>query len=120
MHGGRRDNLGFYLLIAWVATMLTGGFVFATLREGEDFLIPALVIGGIVTAVLLRSSLGKALAERIRGDGVVVGGLSEADAAELDEMRARLLELEERVDFAERLLARQREPEQLGAGEAPA
>ena len=34
--------------------------------------------------------------------------------AELDNLKQRLGELEERVDFAERLLARQREPEQLG------
>ena len=33
--------------------------------------------------------------------------------AELDEVKQRLGELEERVDFAERLLARQREAERL-------
>jgi hypothetical protein len=40
----------------------------------------------------------------------------DAQAEELHEMRARVAELEERVDFAERLLARQREPEQLPRG----
>ena len=34
--------------------------------------------------------------------------------AELDEVKQRLGELEERVDFAERLLARQREAQRLG------
>jgi hypothetical protein len=34
--------------------------------------------------------------------------------AELDEVKQRLGELEERVDFAERLLARRREAERLG------
>lgn len=34
--------------------------------------------------------------------------------AELDDLKQRLGELEERVDFAERLLARQREAERLG------
>ncbi len=34
--------------------------------------------------------------------------------AELDEVKQRLGELEERVDFAERLLAKQREAERLG------
>jgi hypothetical protein len=39
---------------------------------------------------------------------------SHADvAAELDRVNARLAELEERVDFAERLLAQQRDPERL-------
>jgi predicted nuclease with TOPRIM domain len=34
--------------------------------------------------------------------------------AELDDVKQRLSELEERVDFAERLLTRQREAERLG------
>ena len=34
--------------------------------------------------------------------------------AELDEVKQRLGELEERVDFAERLLAKQRDAERLG------
>ncbi|HTY07509.1 MAG TPA: hypothetical protein VMC86_13435 [Gemmatimonadales bacterium] len=34
--------------------------------------------------------------------------------AELDDARTRLAALEERVDFAERMLAKQREPERLG------
>lgn len=34
--------------------------------------------------------------------------------AELDDVKQRLGELEERVDFAERVLARQRESERLG------
>ena len=34
--------------------------------------------------------------------------------AELDDVKQRLGELEERVDFAERLLAKQRETERLG------
>jgi Tfp pilus assembly protein PilO len=34
--------------------------------------------------------------------------------AELDDVKQRLVELEERVDFTERLLARQREADRLG------
>jgi polyhydroxyalkanoate synthesis regulator phasin len=37
----------------------------------------------------------------------------QARLAELDELKRRVGELEERVDFAERLLARQREQERL-------
>jgi hypothetical protein len=37
-----------------------------------------------------------------------------ARLAELEEMRRRVGELEERVDFAERVLAKQREPQRLG------
>ena len=35
----------------------------------------------------------------------------------LESAEARVLELEERLDFAERLLAQQRDPPRLGAGE---
>ena len=38
----------------------------------------------------------------------------ESRLAVLEANRVRLAELEERLDFTERLLARQREPEQLG------
>lgn len=37
--------------------------------------------------------------------------------AELEQGQARVLELEERLDFAERLLVRQREAERIGPGE---
>ncbi len=37
---------------------------------------------------------------------------------ELDQLRQRMSELEERVDFAERLLARQREDPRLGSPQA--
>jgi hypothetical protein len=39
-------------------------------------------------------------------------------AAELEDLRGRVAELEERADFAERLLARQRDPERLPGGPA--
>jgi len=37
---------------------------------------------------------------------------------ELESLRHHLSELEERVDFTERLLARQQEPDRLGKGES--
>ena len=40
----------------------------------------------------------------------------DAQAEELHELRGRLAELEERLDFTERMLAKSREPEQLGRG----
>jgi hypothetical protein len=56
------------------------------------------------------------------------GGMSEELESELADLRARLedsdqlrlrvAELEERLDFAERLLAQRREAERLGGGEA--
>lgn len=41
----------------------------------------------------------------------------EERVAELEQGQARVLELEERLDFAERMLVRQREAERLGPGE---
>ena len=85
----------------------------------------ALVIG---TTVVLRGPMGKALAEWIRGwsktdeqwlaikaakQGVAVGGDSERLLAEIEELRRRLTETEERLDFAERLLAKGRDADRL-------
>ncbi|HXE56723.1 MAG TPA: hypothetical protein VNK43_01870 [Gemmatimonadales bacterium] len=72
--------------------------------------------GGIGVAVV---SLSLAVAKRLQG-----GGRPDAEVltellrlrAELDELqglRGRVAELEERLDYAERMLARGREPERL-------
>ena len=49
-----------------------------------------------------KTDIGQALVERIRNDGR--GGNDPELLAELDEMRVRLAEMEERLDFAERQL----------------
>jgi len=83
---------------------------------------PAMV--GIVfflsIAAILRGPLGKALARRIEGTA------SQPDAAVLEETQHRMAELErqvdrlheleERLDFTERLLARQADPGRLPHG----
>ena len=58
--------------------------------------------------------IGAAFGARIRGrsDGAPDLRL----ASEVDELRARLAEVEERVDFAERLLARGGEADQISRG----
>lgn len=73
-----------------------------------------LTIGGVM---ILRGPLGRALADRIASRHRVAGGADTEEAqrldramAELDEMRHRVAELEERQDFAERLLAAHRQP----------
>lgn len=68
--------------------------------------------------------LMRAIGRRIEGKA---HGADPALAAEVEQMRSRLqevealqhrvMELEERVDFAERLLAQRREPERLQRGE---
>ena len=73
---------------------------------------PCIVIFGGGTLFLLSlSPVGKAFAERLRRHGT-----PEPDPeilAELDSLRQEVGELQERMDFTERLLARQREPERL-------
>jgi hypothetical protein len=86
-----------------------------------------LVIGA---TLVLSGPVGKALAQWIRGwsktdeqwiafkaakQGVSVGGTAESErlAVEVDELRHRLAEVEERLDFAERLLAKERQPDRL-------
>jgi hypothetical protein len=72
------------------------------------------IFGG---ALLLHSPVGKALARNISGELPASTGpveLPEELYAELDELRTRVAELEERQDFSERLLARREEPPASG------
>jgi hypothetical protein len=63
---------------------------------------------------ILRGPIGEALARRIGGDRV--SGL--AQDGEVSELRTRLAELEERVDFTERVLLRERQAGELRQGGA--
>jgi hypothetical protein len=66
----------------------------------------AFVVAGIVMVRWLTSKIPQP-ASRVRDEGV---------QAQLDQLNQRIAELEERVDFAERLLAKQREAARLGQG----
>jgi hypothetical protein len=62
--------------------------------------------------------LGRALAERVRARPAAPGtdelsATSQELVREIERLRADVTDLSERVDFAERLLARQREAERL-------
>lgn len=104
----------FYVFIAWIAALMTAAFVVGALREGEDFLIPAIIAMAVIAVVGLKSPIGDALAERLRGDATP-HRLDDAVLAELDDVRARMAELEERLDFSERLMAQNGEPARLAA-----
>jgi len=65
---------------------------------------------------LITRPLVGALARRIGRDPAapaVTDGAVDDLRAELDDARRRIAALEERVDFAERMLAKQRDPERL-------
>lgn len=114
----RESNVPLYTAITIVSVVLLGAFIALSVVIGEDFAIPAMLTGGVVGAIVLRGPLGKALAERIHTGTVGAGEVPPELLDEMDEMRTRMVELEERVDFTERLLARQRadEPAQLPPG----
>ena len=86
----------------------------------SPFIVPVVLFISIATIVVLRGPLGRAMADRIAGRVPERPGLpDEHVTAELEDVRRRMAELEERLDFAERLLARNREQGHLGAGGGP-
>lgn len=111
----KESNVGLYTVIGLVSLALLGAFVALSVVIGEDFAIPALITGGIVGSIVLRGPLGKALAQRITNAAMQPAEVPIEMLEEMDDMRHRMVELEERVDFTERLLAQARadEPAQL-------
>ena len=83
------------------------GFVVLSAKLGIEFAIPVGIIGTIAAGVSLAGPLGKALVRRLEGDASHSDETTGQLLAEMDELRGRVQELEERVDFSERLLAQQ-------------
>jgi hypothetical protein len=110
MSQGRIDNR--YLLVATVLGLAAiGAFVTMAMEMGSEFAVPGLIALGVVGAVIFKGPVGKALARRIES-----GPSAEPPSEilnELDDVRGRLLELEERLDFTERMLSKAREPEKI-------
>jgi hypothetical protein len=80
----------------------------------EDLVYGVLFFGGATAVLLAFSPIGRALADRIRPRG----GQPEPDPAvqeELARLRADMAELQERMDFTERVLAQRKEPARLPA-----
>ena len=73
----------------------------------------AIVAISIGVAKIFSGPLGAAIAHRIRGGPAE--GESEL-AGEVEHLRGRLADVEERLDFAERLLSQAREADQLPGG----
>lgn len=92
----------------------------------EDILAVVFLFGGGTLFLLSISPIGRAFADRIRARGQG-GGASdvrselaehkEALERELEAVRREVAELAERVDFAERLLAKNREGQRIGPGQ---
>ena len=87
--------------------------------ELGPFLVPISMFLTIGAVLIFRGPMGKAIGERIAGRTPGVDH-AETDAlrADLEEMRYRMIDLEERVDFAERMLAKHKDADQLPPGGA--
>jgi hypothetical protein len=86
--------------------------------DPEGVIAITLIFGGATVFLLSLSPIGKAIAERIRqGKHGAIGPDPEV-LGELEQLRNDMTELQERVDFAERLLA-QKQVHELpeGSGE---
>jgi hypothetical protein len=78
----------------------------------------AIVMGSIAAwtvARVFRGPLGEAIARRIGG---VASNAGPSDQ-EISHLQARVAELEERLDFTERVLLQERQADQLRQGELP-
>lgn len=74
--------------------------------EGALFIV--IVFGGGMLFALSKTEIGRAIADRIRGEG---GAQDQGLLEEVDRLRHDVVELQERVEFTERLLAAKRDPQ---------
>ena len=81
----------------------------------EGVLAIIFIFGGGTLFLLSVSPVGRALAERIRGQAQPAQ--DPELLADVEALRHEVAELHERVDFAERLLAQRQEQGKVGAGE---
>lgn len=82
--------------------------------EGVLFII--IVFGGGMLFVLSKTEIGRALADRIRGESLTAGGTDPVLLEEVERLRSEVTELQERMEFTERLLAQQREAPRMASG----
>jgi len=73
------------------------------------------IFGGGTLFLLSISPVGKALADRLRGNAAPAHGPELL--AEVDALRQEVAELHERVDFAERILLKAQDRHEIGQGE---
>jgi hypothetical protein len=102
--------------LGWPIFFVIGGLVAVTGMLGPAA-IPIWGAVGVFGWLTLNGPVGQALGARIRGEVEGDPVVPEEVYAELDDLRTRLLEMEERQDFAERLLA-EKAGGAAGAGEA--
>jgi hypothetical protein len=82
---------------------------------GLEPLIPISLFVSIAAVVILRGPFGKALADRIAGRSAGSGDDARAEMLErqLEDVQYRLHDIEERLDFTERVVAHGRDAPQI-------
>lgn len=80
--------------------------------------IPIISVGGFFAWMIALSPVGKAYAEKLRlaHKHEAEGGENEELRATIEDLRREVAELAERVDFTERLLAKQQPADRLPPG----
>ena len=112
-HRGSGSSGWLYLAMMGSAIALMAGLSSATSALGPAAIPIWLGVMAMATAAAL-GPIGKAIAKRITGDRADVEDqrrISDEMYAELDELRTRMVEIEERQDFSERLLTARDQPE---------
>ncbi len=101
-----RNTTAITISAAWIVMVGIAAYAVMAIRLGPGFAIPVGIIGALSSAAILAGPIGKALAQRMGlRNPPAPNEVPEQVLGELDEMRIRMQELEERVDFSERLLA---------------
>ncbi|MEO6067059.1 MAG: hypothetical protein ABJB33_06835 [Gemmatimonadota bacterium] len=109
-----RDLTGLVAVVGiMIVVPIAFGLLFATSKLGAAS-IPIWAIVGGASWLILKGPIGEALAKKLRGESGDLELQGEL-LQEVDELRTRVAELEERQDFSERLLARKDEPQRLEA-----
>jgi hypothetical protein len=104
-----RPRDGVLFLATALGAAFLGVYTLLSVIHGEGVAIPVGILSAAAGAVILRGPVGKALANRIEGRTLGDAAPPEEVLVELDDLRHRVLELEERLDFTERMLAQSRE-----------
>ena len=108
-----------WIPIAWVLSLINFGGVWYAAGEGQPWHVTLHAVLAILFAVgaqRLQARQRLELKSRVVDPTEQGQTLEDVQARldELDQLKQRLSELEERVDFAERLLVKQREAQRLG------
>lgn len=97
-------SLGLFAILGiFVVAPVLGGLIVATVKLGAVSVPIWLGVAG-ASALVMRGRFGEALAAQL--DWNDVPELDNEALAELDELRGRVAELEERQDFSERMLTK--------------